>query len=150
MLFQTRGRLYHPPSLLSEGFKARMQIASFTLLSNPLCSTDNIFVFSIVMLWLGLSVVYVYVLRPLMWWNSVSCLQWVFGFPNICGFTFFTTNLIYWANHFVLPYWIFVLGVPTTVVECLRAWSTLVLRIHQRFFSVLFRRPSYCIRDYDW
>ena len=51
-----RVRLYRPPSLLSEGFKARMCIASFTPLSNHLCSTASIFVFSNVMVWSGLSV----------------------------------------------------------------------------------------------
>ena len=56
MLFQIGGRLYRPPSLLSEGFKARMCIASFTPLSNHLCSTASIFVFSNVMVWSGLSV----------------------------------------------------------------------------------------------
>ena len=56
MLFQIEGRLYCPPSLLSEGFKARMCIASFTPLSNHLCSTSSIFVFSNMMVWSGLSV----------------------------------------------------------------------------------------------
>ena len=56
MLFQIGGRLYCPPSLLSEGFKARMCIASFTPLSNHLCSTSSIFVFSNMMVWSGLSV----------------------------------------------------------------------------------------------
>ena len=56
MLFQIGGRLYHPPSLLSEGLKARMCIASFTPLSNHLCSTVSIFVFSNVMVWSGLLV----------------------------------------------------------------------------------------------
>ena len=51
-----RGRLYRPPSLLSEGIKTRMCIASFTPLSNHLCSTASIFVFSNVMVWSGLSV----------------------------------------------------------------------------------------------
>ena len=52
MLFQVRGRLYRPPSMLSESFKARMCIASFAPLSNHLCSTAKIFVFSNVMVWL--------------------------------------------------------------------------------------------------
>ena len=56
MLFQIGGRLYHPPSRLSEGFKPRMCIASFTPLSNHLCSTASIFVFSNVMVWSGLLV----------------------------------------------------------------------------------------------
>ena len=56
ILFQIGGRLYRPPSLLSEGFKARMCIASFTPLSNHLCSTTSIFVFSNMMVWSLLSV----------------------------------------------------------------------------------------------
>ena len=56
MLFQIGSRLYHPPSLLSEGFKARMCIASFTPLLNHLCSTASIFIFSSVMVWSGLLV----------------------------------------------------------------------------------------------
>ena len=56
MLFQIGGRLYRPPSLLSEGFKARMCIASFTPLSHHLCSTASIFKFSNVMVRSGLSV----------------------------------------------------------------------------------------------
>ena len=51
-----RGRLYRPPSLLSEGFKAQICIASFTPLSNHLCSTSSILVFSNMMVWSGLSV----------------------------------------------------------------------------------------------
>ena len=39
VLFQIGSRLYGPPSLLCEGFKARMCIASFTPLSNHLCPT---------------------------------------------------------------------------------------------------------------
>ena len=49
-------RLYRPPSLLSEGVKARVYIVAFTPLANHLCSTDSIFVFSSVMVWFGLSV----------------------------------------------------------------------------------------------
>ena len=56
MFYQIRGRLYRLPSLLSEGFKAQMYIASLTPLSNHLCFTNNIVVFSNVMVWLGLSV----------------------------------------------------------------------------------------------
>ena len=56
MLFQIGGRFYHPPPLLSEGFKSWMCIASLTPLFNPLCSTNSVFVFSNVMVWLGLSV----------------------------------------------------------------------------------------------
>ena len=73
MLFQTGGRLCHQQSLLSEGFKARMLIASFTPLSNNLCSMDNIFVFSNMMVWLGLSVCMLqanYVIR-----HFVKCLK---------------------------------------------------------------------------
>ena len=55
MLFQIGGRLYRPPSLLSEGFKARICIASSPL-SNHLCSTFSILVFSNMMVWSGLSV----------------------------------------------------------------------------------------------
>ena len=56
MLFQIGGRLYRPRSLLSEGFKARICIASFTPLSNHWCSTSSILVFSNMMVWSGLSV----------------------------------------------------------------------------------------------
>ena len=56
MLFEIGGRLCHPPSLLSEGFKDWMYIAFFTSLSNHLCSTDSIIVLSDVMVCLGLCV----------------------------------------------------------------------------------------------
>ena len=73
MLFQIGGRLYRPPSLLSEGFKARMCIASFTPLSNHLCSTSTPPVSSYSPTrWYGRGCRCVCVLRPLMWWNSVS------------------------------------------------------------------------------
>ena len=94
ILFQTWVRLYHPPSLLSEGFKVQMYIASFTPLSNHMCSTDSILI--------SVPQPCVCVLRPLMWWNSVSyVLQIVFSVStrfhqrNICGFTFFTANFIH-------------------------------------------------------
>ena len=56
MLFQIGGRLCCAPSLLSEGFKAQMCIASLTPFSNRLCSTASIFIFSNVMVWSGVSV----------------------------------------------------------------------------------------------
>ena len=55
MLFQIGGSWYYPPSLLRSG-AFRMCITSFTPLSNHLCSTDSILVFSNVIVWLGLSV----------------------------------------------------------------------------------------------
>ena len=49
MLFHTGGRWYLPPSLFSEGFRARMYMASFTPLSNHFDSTDSILMLSNVM-----------------------------------------------------------------------------------------------------
>ena len=140
MLFQIGGRLYHPPSLLSEGFKARMCIASFTPLSNHLCSTSSIFVFSKIMVWSGLSVC---VLRPLMWWNSVSYVlqiwpSWAFGFPNICGSH--SSQLILCTGPTTLSFPTGSFGL-TVGAECSWAWNTLVYHIPQKFSVALLRSP---------
>ena len=120
MLIQLRGRFYRPLSLLSEDFKAKMYIASFTSLSN-ICAPLT-----------------VYLCFPTCRcaWRCPMCFETSdvvkLGFlcsPHLafsdCSVSltcvaFFTTNFIHWTNNFILLDWIFWVY-QQLLAECLLA-----------------------------